>query len=128
MTTWDKKQKPLLGIHWWYRLVTGTKWTFPFMEINDSRYCYWKSRKVNNERVIVECKLLNLVSKIRNRFYFIKNIYSKEVRKIFRFYFEYKKKNEWIKFVRKMKWSKGWENPIKEIKGNNITWTPRKTT
>ena len=42
--TWDKLQKPYTGLHWWYRLLTGRKYTYPVIE-QDGYKIYWKYLK-----------------------------------------------------------------------------------
>jgi len=78
--TWEELHKPYIGLHWWYRLLTGRKYTYPFIEKNG----YWKALKSspNNNRVIVECKFLNnitklsfLLDRLKNKYYYKYNLY-----------------------------------------------------
>lgn len=78
--TWEKLQKPYIGLHWWYRLITGREYTYPVIE-QDGYKIYWKYLKepqiIDGKRVDikVECKLLNLLSFIQFRVKDIKNIF-----------------------------------------------------
>jgi len=36
--SWEELQKPLKGPHWWYWILTGTKYSFPFIEISVNRF------------------------------------------------------------------------------------------
>jgi hypothetical protein len=64
--TWDKLQKPF-GLHWWYRLLTGRKWTYPIIK-QDGWNIYWKYLKEpiikDGQRIdlIIPCRLLNILS------------------------------------------------------------------
>jgi hypothetical protein len=78
---WEQLKKPYKGLHWWYRILTGTKYTFPYM--NQRGYkVYWKT--IPNEfrdymlvgkkyktyeeylsSLEVECTILNLISRIK---------------------------------------------------------------
>jgi hypothetical protein len=125
MSYWHKLQKPYTGSHWWYRVLTGRKWSYPFMKTPDARYCYWKHKKVNGADVEVECKILNLGGKLRNWWYAFRNTARKAIKKSLKVFIDYHEKRKWIKLVREIGWSKGWENPNKEIKGETIIWTPK---
>ena len=68
---WKTLQKPITGMHWWYRLLTGRKWTYPYCGSSNGRHYYWKMLKecrfengisINEKR---ECKLLNSINIIK---------------------------------------------------------------
>ena len=60
--TWKDSQKPFKGLHWWYRLLTGRRWTFPY--INPQGHdLYWKHLIGGNRDV--PCKLLNIGLRIK---------------------------------------------------------------
>lgn len=67
---WHKLQKPFFGYHWWYRILTGRKYTYPYIS-QKGKKIYWKSvlepEIVDGMRkdIIVECKLLNFIASIR---------------------------------------------------------------
>lgn len=80
--TWDKLQKPYTGLHWWYRLLTGRKYTYPVIE-QDGYKIYWKYLKEpiikDGKRidVKVECKLLNALSQINFKILDIRSKFKK---------------------------------------------------
>ena len=60
LSYWDKLQKPFTGLHWWYRILTGTHYTFPFIK-QDGVHIYWKGKSGN----IKKCRILNVIESIR---------------------------------------------------------------
>jgi hypothetical protein len=75
--TWDELQKPFIGGHWWYWILTGRKYSFPFMK-QDGYKVYWKvdARLPKYQQKPIECKLLNWifyleckVNKLRRKLY-----------------------------------------------------------
>lgn len=71
MSTWEHLQKPYKGKHWWYRLLTGRKDTFPVMR-QVGYQIYWKQNIKTKE--YVPCKLLNFLSWFSNRYRDFKNL------------------------------------------------------
>ena len=60
---WDRLRSPFTGTHWWYRILTGTRWTFPFMK-QDGDNVYFKALISDNLNVR-PAKLLNVHFLIR---------------------------------------------------------------
>lgn len=60
MSDWNLLQKPFRGLHWWYRILTGTHWTFPYMKQRGDNV-YWKSL-IKDSSVKKPCFLLNYIN------------------------------------------------------------------
>jgi len=73
--SWDSLQKPLTGSHWWYRLLTGRKYTYPFMD-QVGLHIYWKRNLKTKE--VVPCRFLNLKVYAHFRWEDIKSILKAE--------------------------------------------------
>ena len=62
---WHQLEKKYIGFHWWYRILTGTKWTYPYLELINGNIKYFQSkipREFKNGKefkTIREAKLLN---------------------------------------------------------------------
>lgn len=65
--TWIQLRRPFIGLHWWYRKITGVWYTYPVMNMLLGRI-YWKENRITGK--LVECKILNYLSDIK--FYFIR--------------------------------------------------------
>lgn len=78
--TWEQLQKPFKGLHWYYRIITGTKYSYPFIK-QEGYYIYkkvlMKSSKCNQKDE--HCHLLNLyqllVDYIKYKKFYKKSLY-----------------------------------------------------
>lgn len=77
--TLDKLRKPYKGLHWWYRILTGTKYTFAVQGsemttgIKPNGYqIYWKQNIKTKEWK--SCSILNFLVWLDFRIKDIKNL------------------------------------------------------